>query len=268
MGFLEDNHFSGSELAFWIAALLWCGQKGMLTTSGARKAAKLTADGLSWSLHTGGDLRDSGWKKAKDFPKDSIWLVWEDASGRLRYEKIGDDAGKWKGKLKDAMRGAYNGGVKYDAWVEKNRKTWSMVITGVTVAAAVVVSVVATPAAGAGVLAAGGALAAAVKEGEGADALETMATDGTLESVAAAAGADPETVSALSDAAEAIDAALSEPEETSEPEQEQEPAPLTFWQRAGQLIDQGADYATENPGRTLAGAGLAALSIFTGRRFL
>lgn len=274
MGFGENNHLKAGELAFLIPALSWAGSKGKMTTNGARKAAKLTKAGTSWTLATGKDLEDGGWSKASDYPKDSVWLIEEtgkDANGKSKVKrtKIGDDFGKWHGHLKDAMKGAFNGGVKYDVWVSKNKNTWAIVVTSVTVAAAIVVSVVATPAAGAGVLAAGSALAGAIKAGDTGEALETMATDGTLEQVAEAAGADPATVSAISDAASTIEAALADEPEPAEPEEEQAPVPkLTLWARAGQLLDQGKDYATENPGKSAAGAGLVLLSILTGRKLI
>lgn len=251
MGFLENNKMKGEERAYWMGAILWASMYGGYTGPGSEILAKLTRDGIPWSLLTGGELSDGNpetgkrYKPADDYPRDSLWIVrgGGDSGYKLRYHLIFQDFTAFRRAIKPALRGDYTGD-SYDAWTQKRRDVWSGVIIGATVAATIVVSVVATPAAGAAVATGGSALAGVVKSGGSQESIETAIESGAT--IAGAAGADPDVVAAVADAAATVtDAMAGEPEAPAEGAEPGERAPPPGWRDVaiGRVRGAGGDAA-------------------------
>lgn len=265
MGFLEDNHFSPAQVAWFAPALARMGGPGKMTSHGAKRAYDMTVKGWPWTLATGGDLRDQGYARANDFPLDSIFLVFAAQKGgntvretELTYKCIADDAGQFKKALKKALKGGFNGGHPDEEWVKRNRKTAAKWIGGIGTGAAIIVSfipVLGGPAGGALILAASGALAATVAAGgDAGDAAEALAESGAADAALSAAGVDPAVVETVAAAAEQLTTDLDAPVEPPDPEdtaEQPEDVPLTLTQQAGRVLSMGRDYAREHPGRVV-----------------
>lgn len=256
MGIFENKRFSDTERAWYMAQLQWAGEAGGLTTNGARKAAKATRQGKSWTLSTGKELQEAGYKPASKHPKDAVWLIIVGQDGIAEYQCIADDFTKFKRALNRASSGDYNGGVKYDAWVAKNRKGWSITVLAITAVATVAVCIVA-PEAAPLVAGAGMAISKSISAGGGAKGAVDAAVDsGALEAAAESAGVDPALIDTAMDIAASVDAAING--ETEAPSVAEEPEQVPSWTDGIRVkLETGYAFVAAHPLETTAAIGAA-----------
>ena len=192
---LEKHQLSPSARAYWQAALIYAASQGMLDY-GARKAAKYAADeATDFALMLGGEVPTSARGKSA---KDAVFLVRTEAASKRGpyYEVVASDWSKFKRALNKYL-------ASYDPKDDRQRAAWATFLLATSVTAAVVVSVVATPAAGAAVGVAGSALAGVVRSGGSTSEIAAAVQSGAADASAALQATDPDAAAYLGQIAQA-----------------------------------------------------------------
>ena len=249
------------DLSFWANALDWAGREGGLTSYGARYVRDLTDAGVPWTLVQAKDIPPELWSKAADLNPDTILVVSTYAGGKRRdFRKVAKSVRAFKRGLRPALRGDLNGGTPWATWTDRNQKIAAATASALGTAAAVILGVVATPAASAAMLAGTAAIVGAIEAGSPAAAIEAAAEDGTLSDLAAsaagAAGVDPAVVEAVATAAEQISEAT-DPSAVDAPVSEEPPPPEEPPSWLERVKSDPVGYIRENP--VEAGAALLGL---------